>query len=176
MTNAGDERAPLILTLALDQATHERLDTLRRAHFPPQRNHLPAHLTLFHHLPGEHAGEIEAAIAADCGAQGPVALTAAPPVLLGRGVAYPFVAPALLALRTRLAAVWEPWLTPQDRQPFRPHVTVQNKVSPAEARALYDALRARFTPFEATSEGLLLWWYRSGPWEPAARYPFGGAG
>ncbi len=48
---------PLILTLALDDAAQTYFNALRREHFPPKINHLEAHLTLFHHLPGS---ELEA--------------------------------------------------------------------------------------------------------------------
>ena len=44
---------PLIVTALLDEAAQERFDRLRREHFPPERSHLAAHLTLFHHLPDE---------------------------------------------------------------------------------------------------------------------------
>ena len=47
-----EQQPPLILTLALDGATFAPLDALRRPHFPPERNLVPAHLTLFHALPG----------------------------------------------------------------------------------------------------------------------------
>jgi hypothetical protein len=39
-----------ILTAELDPASFAWLDWLRREHFPPERNLLPAHLTLFHRL------------------------------------------------------------------------------------------------------------------------------
>src|SRR6478736_2886397 len=39
-----------ILTAELDPASFDWLDGLRRVHFPPARNLLPAHLTLFHRL------------------------------------------------------------------------------------------------------------------------------
>ena len=53
ITDHNGDPAPLILTLKLDQASFTRLDALRQAHFPPERNWLSAHLTLFHHLPGD---------------------------------------------------------------------------------------------------------------------------
>ena len=40
--------APLIVTLLLEDAAQERFDRLRAAHFPAERNHLAAHVTLFH--------------------------------------------------------------------------------------------------------------------------------
>ena len=42
---------PLVLTLLLDADTQAWLDSLRRAHFPPERNLVPAHVTLFHACP-----------------------------------------------------------------------------------------------------------------------------
>ena len=48
--------APLILTLALDADSQAHFDALRKQHFPPAINYLAAHLTLFHHLPGQRVG------------------------------------------------------------------------------------------------------------------------
>ena len=90
---------------------------------------------------------------------------------LGRGVAFVLESPRLGALRAELARRWGAWLTPQDRQAFRPHVTVQNKVSPADARALLERLQAGFAPFAVEGRALALWHYRGGPWEAAGRFP-----
>jgi hypothetical protein len=49
---------PLIVTLLLDDAAQARFDRLRAAHFPSARNHLAAHVTLFHALPGELLTEV----------------------------------------------------------------------------------------------------------------------
>lgn len=173
MVHPDDEAtAPLILTLALDGGAQERFDRLRRAHFPPARNLVPAHLTLFHHLPAERERAIVADIEETCGLRGPLTLTATGPVLLGRGVAYALDAPELVALRGRLAEGWWPWLGAQDRGRFRPHVTVQNKVPGERARALHARLRETFSPFEVAGEGLLLWRYLGGPWRLVGAYPF----
>lgn len=166
--------APLILTLGMDAASFGLFDALRRAHFPPERNFIPAHLTLFHHLPGERGDDVAAALAAACAEEAPIDLAATGLRPLGRGVAFDLEAPRLLALRRRLAELWAPWLTAQDRAGFRPHVTVQNKVTPPEARALLERLRAGFAPFPVRGDGLLLWRYLGGPWEPAGEFPFRG--
>jgi hypothetical protein len=171
--------APLILTLALDDASFARFDAERRAHFPPERNLIPAHLTLFHALPGEEAPSILAQLAAAAQATPPLPLPLPLRVTglrsLGRGVAYGIESEALLRLRAGLAAAWGAWLTPQDRAGWRPHVTVQNKVTPEEARATLATLQARFALWEGRGEGLLLWHSRGGPWEEAGRFPFRGA-
>ena len=41
----------LIVTAELGPADFGWLEGLRRAHYPPERNQLPAHLTMFHALP-----------------------------------------------------------------------------------------------------------------------------
>lgn len=158
-----DDGRPLILTLRLDAASRARFDALRRAHFPPARNHLSAHVTLFHALPADHAGTLHADVA-DAARRPPFDVEVAGLRSLGRGVAYVLRSPALDALRAALAARWAPWLTRQDAQRFSAHVTVQNKVEPAVARALLDQLTAGFRPGTARAEGLDLWRYDGGPW------------
>jgi 2'-5' RNA ligase len=163
--------SPLIVTLLLDEAAQERFDRLRAAHFPSARNHLAAHVTLFHALPGELLAEVRDALrtAADR-PPFPVAVTGVR--FLGRGVALDLTAPELTALRASVAAVFAPHLTPQDRQWSRPHVTVQNKVEPAVARALHADLSSAFVAETVAARGLGLWHYRGGPWDPDAEFPF----
>lgn len=165
--------APLILTLAFDEASLAFFDAQRRRYFSPDRNFIPAHLTLFHALPGPEVETITADLEAVCRDHPAFRITVTGLRPLGRGVAYAIESHALAALRERLARSWRSWLKPQDRQPHRPHVTVQNKVAPAEAKALLQDLRTGFAPFTATAEGLELWRYRGGPWDPVRRFPFG---
>jgi len=167
-----DQIAPLILTLALDDRSRAFFEAERRRSFPPERNFIPAHLTLFHKLPGEHRATIERDIDALASAQRPLSLEVTGLRSLGRGVAYTLSSSELTSLRQKLAQCWEAWLGPQDRQKHQPHVTVQNKAEPQEAKALLSELTAAFEPFTAMGVGLDLWWYRGGPWEKARRFPF----
>ena len=50
-----------IVTLKFDAATFDRLDTLRRTHFPAHLNVIPAHLSLFHKLEGDVADVLRVA-------------------------------------------------------------------------------------------------------------------
>lgn len=162
---------PLIVTLLLDDAAQQRFDRLREQHFSPERNHLAAHVTLFHALPAEHLDAARAGLAA--AADRPsfdVAVTGVR--FLGRGVAYSLGSAEVAALRSGLVGAWQPWLTQQDRQTHAPHVTVQNKVQPAVARALHERLRAEFQPWTTRARGLGLWRYLGGPWEPVDEFPF----
>ncbi|SHJ30260.1 2'-5' RNA ligase [Hymenobacter daecheongensis DSM 21074] len=165
MMPPSDPTPPLILTLALDEESAAFFNALRQAHFPPERNYLAAHLTLFHHLPGAELATISAQLRERCRQLAPLPLEVSGLQFLGQGVAYRVESAALEALHRELQALWRPHLTPQDQQKRRPHVTVQNKVAPAVARALHAQLAADFTPFQALGTGLQLWAYRGGPWE-----------
>jgi 2'-5' RNA ligase len=164
----------MILSAVLDAPVQQRLDALRRAHFPPERNHLDAHVTLFHRLPGdeEHAVAAELAAAIRHHPAPPVEVTGVRS--LGRGVAVTLASPELARIRADLARIWSPWLTAQDRAKRDLHVTVQNKVAPQDARALLAELAAGFVPEFTRAVALALWRYRGGPWEPVARFAFAG--
>lgn len=165
--------APLILTLHLDDASQARFESLRRAHFPPALNRVPAHVTLFHHLPGSSASAIISAVGERCAATAPFPVTVSGIRFLGRGSAFTLRSGALDRLRADLACLWLDWLTPQDRQPWHPHVTIQNKAAPHLARALFQDLSAEFHPFAAEAWGLALWRYLGGPWSSMGQFPFG---
>jgi len=166
---------PLIVTAALDEGAFAWFDDLRRTHFPKGRNQVPAHLTLFHALPGAEEPAVIDGLKAAAGRRTPLRLEVRGPWFLGRGVAYRIASTELAALRAELATAFSPWLTPQDRAPFRPHITIQNKADPDRARALLDELQQAFEPFEIWAEGLEVWRYLGGPWAPVARLPFGGS-
>jgi len=166
-----DDR-PLILTLLLDESAQAALNRLRTAHFPAGRNHLAAHLTLFHKLPGLEIEVIRADLDEVTRAFRPIAMAAKRPITLGKGVAIQLDAPGLLTVRAELRRRWEPWLSPQDLQRHRPHVTIQNKVAPEQARALHRELSTTFASFPIVGIGLGLWRYLGGPWESLAKYPF----
>ncbi|WP_029431636.1 2'-5' RNA ligase family protein [Blastococcus sp. URHD0036] len=165
---------PLVVTLLLGAEAQQRFDRLRATHFPPERNHLAAHVTLFHALPGAERARVDADLAAAAGRPAfGVAVTGVRS--LGRGVAYTLASPELAQLRAGLADRWAPWLTPQDRQKHAPHVTVQNKVDPATSSALHAELAAGFVPETVPARGLGLWRYLGGPWEPLAEHLFDAA-
>ena len=156
---------PLIVTAHLDDRAFTVLDALRRKNFPSKLNRIPAHVSLFHKLPGEEIDAVRSILAATCGATRPFAMAPSELRSLGRGVAIAYRSPELEALRRQLAERWAGWLSAQDRQGFRAHVTVQNKVEPAVARALLEGMREGVEPPTCQVEGLDLWHYRGGPWE-----------
>ncbi|KIQ67830.1 2'-5' RNA ligase family protein [Wenxinia marina] len=99
--------APLILTLALDRATFARFDAERRALFPDRRYRLPAHLTLFHALPGDDLVPIGQALLEVAARTPPLPLRFAELMDLRPGVAYRVRSEALDRLRADLAVRWQ---------------------------------------------------------------------
>ena len=91
---------------------------------------------------------------------------------MGRGVLYELQAPEVMRLHRGLAEQFRPFLTPQDKQPLKPHVVVQNKVEPAEAKALLAVLQAGFAPWEVEAIGFDWWEYLGGPWRLLEQFAF----
>jgi 2'-5' RNA ligase len=159
-----------IVTLAVDAASQARFDRERLRWFPPERNQIAAHLTLFHTLP--ESSDTETPIDAAASARAAFPMRVAELRSLGRGVAYFLQSQALAGLHSELAHAFAEHLTPQDRQGFRPHVVVQNKASAPEVSEALTTLRAAFQPFTVTAVGIDLWRYLGGPWQFLRRFEF----
>jgi hypothetical protein len=148
-------------------ADQRYFDNLRSAHFPPERNYLSAHITLFHHLPPSALGELDSLIRRLTAELAAPAAALREVYSLGKGVAFRIDSPDLLAIRARIADHFTGMLTAQDQGTPRLHITVQNKVDPAVARALLADLAAGFAPRALAIKGLAAHHYRGGPWETA---------
>lgn len=165
--------APIIVSALFGADDFAWLNGLRRQHFPATRNHLDAHLTLFHHLPPSVEHELKHRLA-DLTRGSPPSAVARGLINLGRGVAIGVHSPGLAEMRSELASAFSDLLTPQDAAGWRPHVTIQNKVQPHEARELHALLARQFSPRPIGISGLVAWWYRGGPWELLSKHPFRG--
>lgn len=171
MSQPSDD-AVFILTLGFDAGGFQRFDGMRRAHFPAKRNLIPAHLTLFHKLPGERLEAFASDLEEVTRDTPPFEARITGLRFLGYGSAYVVEAPRLIELRAELARRWIAELGAQDTQRFTPHVTIQNKVAAPVARAMFERLNDEFEPFTATAQSLLLWRYLNGPWAQERRYDF----
>ena len=166
--------APIIITAEMGKADQAWANYLRRKYFPVERNFIEAHITLFHHLPPGHLPEIKsrlAALAADYSA--PVAHVQ-DVMFLGGGVAFRVECPGLIAMRAELADAFQGLLIPQDQAPPKLHITIQNKVEPSIAKALYAELSNAFRPRMLSIAGFGAYYYRGGPWEKIASWTFRG--
>ena len=162
----------MIVTATLDPASWSYFEDLRRSHFPPERNVLAAHLTLFHRLPGDVEQNIRANLVEAASTTPSRTGRAVRVRSLGRGVAFDIDCADLVELRGRLAVRWADLLGAQDRAWRQPHVTVQNKVTPEAAAALLRQLQSSFVPFMVEIRGVALWRYLGGPWDLVADIPF----
>lgn len=170
MTTAS---APIIVTAELGKADQAWADALRRRHYPRERNQLSAHLTLFHHLPPSIETELRAALKG-WGTDPKPAAAIDCVYSLGVGVAIGIVSADLQAIWMDLARRFERCLIPQDQHPPRLHITIQNKVEPAVARATLAEVEASLIRRPIEIAALACWHYRGGPWSLISRHAFRG--
>ena len=175
MSAATEDARPLVVTLQLERRAQERFEAERAELFPPGRTAVGAHVTLFHALPAHLRQDAEDELEQRAATTPPFGVEVTGLVPLGRGVAYRLDAPDAQLLHRRLQDRWRSHLTRQDAQPFRPHVTVQNKVDPEVAKATLDRLRTAFRPETTQGVGLELWRYDGGPWTLLRRWQLGSA-
>jgi hypothetical protein len=161
---------PLVATFAITPSVQSYFNELRRKHFPAERNYLDAHLTLFHALPDKPW--IFADFQELSENQQPLDVTVQSIMSLGGGTAFKIVSSGLSLLHQQLQKRWFEHITNQDRQKRNFHITVQNKVEPAEAKKLQADLMTDFLPFSFTVTGIQLWRYHNGPWEYLRKFDF----
>ena len=161
----------LIVSAAIAPPDFSWLEGLRRAHYPPERNQVAVHLTMFHALPPSVEPELRSRLAQIVQREVPRASLEGL-IDLGGGVAFRVVSPDLHQIRDELAADLHGLLSAQDRSGWRPHITIQNKVAPKIARALKQSLEGSAQPRALKISGLELHQYLNGPWEKLRSYSF----
>lgn len=170
---AAPRRAPLLITAELPQGLHDWANGLRRAHYPPERNRLPAHVTLFHALPPSAEGEVRRLL-------GDMARRRAPEAQviglmdLGQGTAFALDSPGMVDIHAELAERLHGLIQQRDDRDLRLHITIQNKVPRAQAQALQQVLAASFVPRSFRFHGLALAHWRDELWQQAQFYAFRG--
>ncbi len=169
---------PFILTAALPPDLYGWAEGLRRAHFPPERNHLHAHVTLFHAFAPSLLEELKDVIARLTGEFAAPQGSVTGLMDFGTGTAISLASEPLLALRAMIAEHFHGSLTDQDLHEPRLHITIQNKVTKTEARALQASLAGEIVPRIAAGQfrfpALELHLYKGGPWELVKRSAFRG--
>ncbi len=165
---------PFIVTAELPADLFAWANDLRRSHFPPERNHLAAHVTLFHALAPSLRAELPAVLARMAAeyAQPSAELTGL--MNLGKGTALALSSPAMLAIRAEIADLFHGMLTAQNHHTPRLHITIQNKVTPEAARALQAGLAPALPHRKFAFTGLGLHRYCNPHWEAVGVWPFRG--
>ncbi|WRT69890.1 uncharacterized protein IL334_006881 [Kwoniella shivajii] len=197
MSPAINPQSPLILTLRLDQATHKLLTDLRSKYFPPHRNFLTAHVTLFHAIPVHRFAELDSKLKTICNERKGWDVFIGEPEKMGNRGVY-------LRLRERPSSTTEGLraqlladlkrgikedkdkLTNQDLQTMkRPHVTVLNKANGdeevekclAEVKEVFEKMKKdgqKEGQHIGRATGFELWEYLGGPWKHLKAYSFQG--
>jgi hypothetical protein len=173
-TSSRSRGQPLLITAQLPPDVLAWADALRRAHYPPERNRLEAHVTLFHGLPPSADSEVRQLL-------GAVASEAVAPdarvtgiMDLGRGNAFAIDSPGMVTLHEMLAERLHGVIQQKDARELRLHVTVQNKVTRAEALALQGELATGFSPRSFRFPAFALYCWDGELWNFAQRFAFRG--
>jgi len=165
---------PFIVTAELPPDLFKWADALRRTHFPPERNWLQAHVTLFHSFAPSLRRELPALLARIAAEHAAPSARIDGLMDLGRGTALAIASPRMLAIRERIAEHFHGALTAQDQHPPRLHITIQNKVKREDALALQRALEPVLPRPQFAFTGLGLHIYRGPHWEPVQVWKFRG--
>lgn len=135
---------PLVLTLTLDKATQSLLTGLRTKYFPAHRNHLAAHITLFHAIPPHRIEEFDRHVQSVCASRHPFDVYVGEPRKMSYGGVMLLVrerpSGSVGSIHDRLLRALKKGvseekdnLTKQDLQGMsRAHVTVLNKAGSEE--------------------------------------------
>ncbi|OJD32000.1 rna ligase cyclic nucleotide phosphodiesterase [Diplodia corticola] len=173
-----EESAVYVLTLSTTASLSKPLTVLRDKHFPIHLNHTAAHLTMFHALPGSEMTGVVAALEHHCRNTSPFRLTTGAPFRMKRGVGIRVGQGSKAAQRVHeeLQQRWADVLSAQDRESWRPHWTVQNKVDDeVVAEKTFDEVQREFQGAEGLAKGCTLWRYESGGrWKFERDFDFGG--
>jgi 2'-5' RNA ligase superfamily len=166
--------APFIVTAELPGDVFAWADGLRRAHYPPERNRLAAHVTLFHAFAPSLREELRRVLGQIAGefAQPMARIDGLMP--LGTGTALAIHSPGMLAIREHIADHFHGALTAQDSHQPRLHITIQNKVTSTEAKALQRELGPAMTPRTFRFPALGLHLYCETHWDSQGLWPFRG--
>ncbi|KAH7065414.1 2'-5' RNA ligase superfamily-domain-containing protein, partial [Macrophomina phaseolina] len=170
-----DEANVYVLTLNTTPSLSNPLTALRDKHFPVHLNHTPAHLTMFHALPGSERNGIVAALEELCRNIWPFKVTTGAPFRLKRGVGISVAQGLEDAQRVHreLQQRWSGILSAQDSQSWRPHWTIQNKVDEEVVAAkTMDEVQTEFQGAEGTADGVVLFLYDKGRWRYESHFEF----
>ena len=138
----GTDQTSYVLTLLTDPAHNHCMNSLRKTYFPPQLNKIPAHITLFHALPGSKLeSDVLPGIKQIASRTPPYRVRATNPFRLSHGAGIKVTDDIDHAndskrgrnmtriIHAELRKKWGEWLSEQDSTPPRFHYTVMNKVN-----------------------------------------------
>lgn len=164
---------PILLTAKFNVSLQHKLQILRNQYFPPDRNIVPVHCMLFHNLPYHNIDVMRHQLSDTMSKQQQYSthwhVTLPSLMKLGKGVAITVQCKQLTCLHKQLQQLWYNDLIAQDKQSYRPHIVIQNKVTPDIAKQTYDELTEQDILQQFSGGGYIigleLWYYQqNGTW------------
>lgn len=165
--------ARLLVTAELPSDVLAWADALRRAHYPPGRMRLGAHVTLFHALPPSAEETVRRALG-DLARSTPPEARISGVMDLDEGTAFAVDSEAIVTIHAELGERFYGFVQQKDNHRLRPHITIQNKVTLDEARKLQRLLTASFTARAFRFRGFGLYKWRDELWQLEHVYAFRG--
>lgn len=163
--------APLLVTAELPPDVLAWADALRLKHYPPERNRLRAHVTLFHALPPSLEAELVQVLSA-LSHRAPPKARITGLMKLASGTALAIDSAEMVVLHDLIADRMHGLLTQQDTRSLRLHVTIQNKVASEAARALQAELEPTIQRITFRFRGFGLYAWEGGLWREIRVIPF----
>lgn len=179
-----------VLTLLTTSKLEATMDALRKQYYAPYLNRLPAHLTLFHALPGSKlVDSVLPTITSVVAKTSPYLIYAANTTRMARGVLVSahHLSPVnwTKSIHGEMRHAWWEFLSKQDRAKVQLHWTVMNKMqdvakvgkAAAEIEAMLKEKNARpetQRDVQGSVEGLVLWKYDKGEWRDPRKFLFEG--
>ena len=167
--------ASFIVTAELPGDVLSWADGLRAKHYPPERNKLAAHVTLFHAFAPSLREELHRVLGRLAGNYARPTAQIDSLMPLGTGTALAIRSPGMLAIREHIAEHFHGALTAQDSHAPRLHITIQNKVTSQAAKALQRDLSATLEPRAFSFAGLGLHLYCETHWDSQGSWTFRGS-
>lgn len=171
--SGGSGGAPLLVVAELPADVFAWAQALRQAHYPPARNRMGAHVTLFHGLPPSAEMHVRGLLSA-LSRRPPPDATIRGLMDLGRGTAFAIDSPGMAHLHEEMAERLHGLIQQKDARPLRLHITIQNKVAPADARALQAAMTPSFEQRAFRFRGFGLYSWTGEIWQRDRVFPFHG--
>ena len=159
----------LIITVRIEDPAQSFFDEKRNAYFPRHCNYVPAHLTFFHAAPNNISFIDSLKEAAN---QPENMLEANAVMPFENGMAYAVQNEHLQALHADLQEKFIDQLSGKDKKIWKPHITIQNKVTAFKALKTYKELSGNFKPYSFKAEGFNGYVYAKQKWEYSFFIPF----
>ncbi len=159
----------LIITLKLEEAAQSFFEEKRSFYFPRHCNYVPAHCTFFHGAPNQP--EFIESLKKFAG-QPEMVIETTGVLPFANGIAYSLSNSYLEEAHAQLQEKFSNHLSGKDKKIWKPHITVQNKVTAFKAESSFKKLAENFVPFNFKAEGFNGYVYAKQKWDFSFFIPF----